>query len=309
LPEPLIPAKTGYFTKIKEHTMRRFTLTLALALVVGLAAFASAQTFYRFETVTYPLDTFVQLLGVNNAGRIAGYHNFTLNQGFTLILPTEFNTENFPNSVQTQVIAINNTGLTAGFYIDTAGINHGFMNNHGNFTTVDFPGTSFNQLLGLNDTGDAAGYYQDSQGVFHPYIYYGAGRFTIVSTPGVSAQATGINDLGQISGFYIDTYGQTHGFLEQVDGFVVTLDYPASTSTMALGLSNEHLVVGTYTDNSNNTHGFVYHSEASRFQEVNDPYGLNSTIINGVNDRGEIVGFYGPSDATIGFVGWPVAPW
>jgi hypothetical protein len=38
-----------------------------------------------------------------------------------------------------------------------------------------------------------------------------------------------------------------------------------------------------------------------------DPPGLASTTISGVNDLGDIVGFYtSPSDAVIGFVGNPV---
>jgi len=38
-----------------------------------------------------------------------------------------------------------------------------------------------------------------------------------------------------------------------------------------------------------------------------DPPGLASTTINGVNDLGDLVGFYtSPSDAVIGFVGTPV---
>jgi hypothetical protein len=38
-----------------------------------------------------------------------------------------------------------------------------------------------------------------------------------------------------------------------------------------------------------------------------DPLGLASTTINGVNDLGDIVGFYtNPSDSVVGFVGTPV---
>ena len=60
------------------------------------------------------------MLGINNSGVIAGYHNFNQNQGFTLVLPTAFTTENFPNSMMTQVIGINNTMTTDGFYVDNS---------------------------------------------------------------------------------------------------------------------------------------------------------------------------------------------
>jgi hypothetical protein len=285
--------------------MPRFTLMLAIAVLLALAVSANAQ--YTFQSVSFPDDTFTQLLGVNNHGVIAGYHNFTLNQGFTLILSENYTTENFPGSTQTQVIGVNNRGVTDGFYVDADGATHGFIDNDGTFITVDYPGTTFNQLLGINDAGQAAGYYMDSAGNFHPYIYAGlnSGEFTIVTTPGSSAQATGINNQELISGFYIDVDNLTHGFLTGPGMRFTTLDFPRDTSAMALGLNNEGRVVGTYTDQLGNVHGFIYDAANKSFEQVNDPKGVDSTIINGINDHEEIVGFYGPSNATIGFVGNP----
>src|SRR5271166_5508238 len=135
-----------------------------LALAVGFLLFpgvARAQQ-YVFEDISFPGDTFTQLLGINDADVIAGYHGQAINQGFTLTLgaPNIFTSENFPGSVQTQVTGINNIGNTSGFYIDEFGTNHGFLNIGGNFPPVDFNGTTFDQVLGLNNSGQAAGYYQ-----------------------------------------------------------------------------------------------------------------------------------------------------
>jgi len=114
--------------------MKRPVLKLGLAVLV--CAFTSAllragTITYNFQSISNPNDvTFTQLLGINNAGAIAGYFGSGAtghpNQGFTLILPNSFTSENFPSSVQTQVVGINNAGDTAGFYIDTAGVTHGF---------------------------------------------------------------------------------------------------------------------------------------------------------------------------------------
>ena len=42
------------------------------------------------------------------------------------------------------------------------------------------------------------------------------------------------------------------------------------------------------------------------FHKVNDPHGMGSTLINGVNDRGELVGFYTDSAGnTDGFLAKP----
>jgi hypothetical protein len=52
--------------------------------------------------------------------------------------------------------------------------------------------------------------------------------------------------------------------------------------------------VGAYTDGSGNlatTHGFTWTPQAG-FAKVDDPQGPGATTINGVNDHGDLVGFY-----------------
>ena len=159
------------------------TLSLLMALALSLCASMAAQessveppAMYSFQDVNYPGDSFTQLLGINNASVIAGYHNFAKNSGFTLVLPKSFTTENYPGSIQTQVIGINNMDKTVGFYVDQANITHGFQhrNNPSEYSKVDFPGSKFNQLLGQNDFGQAAGYYSQSTNNTtpdFPYIY------------------------------------------------------------------------------------------------------------------------------------------
>jgi hypothetical protein len=73
---------------------------------------------------------------------------------------------------------------------------------------------------------------------------------------------------------------------------LTVLDFPAATFTQALGLNNLQEVVGTYMDASKNTHGFLYDATALQYQSVNDPHGVDTTIVNGINNQGQIVGFY-----------------
>jgi len=287
-------------------------LTLGLAVLVCMPTYADEKgtTTYNFETINYPGDTFTQLLGTNNSDIIAGYHGATVNQGFTLVLSSRiFTTENFPGSAQTQVIAINNNSVTAGFYIDAMGTTHGFTDTRGTFRTVDFPGTPFNQLLGQNDRGQAAGYYStkaDGTGPDHAYIYNEfRSVFELLNIPGsTSAQATGINDFGNVCGFFVDANGVNHGFLMTLGHFEV-LDFPASTGTQAFGLNNIGQVVGVYTDSANNTHGFVYTVNSKIFQSIDDPAGAGTTIVNGINDKGLLVGFFGTAPINSGFVATP----
>ena len=96
-----------------------------------------------------------------------------------------YTTIDYPGAVQTDISGINNLGTMVGYYIDTAGVNHGFIYQHGSFTA-------------FND----------------PYAGTGANQGT---------QGSGINDFGTIVGAYIDGSGNYHGFMDR-GGFFSTLD-------------------------------------------------------------------------------------
>ena len=288
--------------------MKRFAFALTFALLFATSMFAQGS--YNFVTASYPGDTFTQLLGINNSLLVAGYHNFASNSGFTLKLPLGFVTENFPNSMMTQVIGINNTGTTDGFYVDNGGTTHGFYKTGSTYTTVDYPGTPFNQLLGQNDLGQASGYYSMSANNSTPdipYIYnqLGGNVFEVITIPAAvgGAQATGINNSQQVSGFYIDAGGVNHGFLLTA-GLLTTLDPPGATFAQALGLNNRGQVVGQFMDAGGNTHGFLW-TVANGFTTIDEPNGVGTTIVNGINDNGVIVGFYGTAPINSGFVAFP----
>jgi hypothetical protein len=287
--------------------LKSFALSLGVAMLMSMSAFAQ----YNFQTVNYPSDTFTQLLGINNSGDIAGYHGASINQGFTYSTKTgKFTNENYPGSKQTQVIGINNEPFkTSGFYIEK-GKNIGFTDYQGTFTTVEYPGKPFNQLLSQNDFGQAAGYYSSNASGSDPdvpYVYdeFG-GVFEVYTIPGATggAQATGINNSSDVCGFYIDSNSVNHGWL-QILGHITVLNYPGSTGTQALGLNNQGLVVGSWTDTSGNSHGFVYNVSTATFTSVDDPDGIGTTIVNGINDDGVLVGFFGTAPLNSGFVATP----
>jgi hypothetical protein len=293
----------------------------SIALCLGTAVLAalpmtaqnsdSSTTTYTFETVNYTGDTFTQLLGINKSGEIAGYHGVTTNKGFTYQESTKvFTKENYPDSAQTQVIGISDSPVTTvGFYIDNKGTTHGFTDTKGTFTRVDFPQKAFNQLLGQNDVGQAVGYYstaKDGSAPDHPYLYNEMGGvFELLTIPNsTSAQATGINNAGNICGFFVDSNQVNHGWL-LVGGNLTQLDYPDSTGTQALGINKGGIVVGFYTDSSNLTHGFTYNSSTKAWQSIDDPDGVGTTVVNGINSKGTLVGFYGTSPINSGFIATP----
>src|SRR5262249_33246386 len=96
----------------------------ALATVPALAAPSAPAVHYSFKTINNANDpTFNQLLGINDAGKIAGYFGSGdkghPNKGYTLTKPynqVDFRNQNFPGSKQTQVTGLNNTGIQVGFF-------------------------------------------------------------------------------------------------------------------------------------------------------------------------------------------------
>ena len=307
---------------VKRNALRVAAATVATGMLatgaVALAGAASASTLsastatsYRFETLDNMHDvTFNQLLGINNEGVIAGYFGSGAaghpNKGYVLLPPygqANYVNENFPGSVQTQVTGLNNRGVTVGFWSNTnKGVgmdaNFGWVNVNGHFRQADFPtgdpaSPVTDQLLGVNDSDIAVGFWVDGQGNNHGYEYnINTGRFSSVVDPqdkGASLQATAINDRGDIAG----NYG-SDGFLLTHGGQFISLSVPGASATMALGVNGGDEVVGTYMVGSGSSaqmHGFTW-TRQHGFSTVDDPQGMGTTTINGVNDHGQLVGFY-----------------
>jgi hypothetical protein len=306
---------------------RKAALAASLSLLVagavaGPAVAATppdASANFAFKTVDNSADlTFNQLLGINNSDTIAGYFGSGMsghpNKGYTLHV--NYRNENFPGSAQTQVTGLNNGNVTVGFWVDRAGDNSGFYSIDGRrFHTADYPTSNpakpaVDQLLGVNDSDVAVGFYTDGKGVNHGYSYsIATHHFKQVNVSGdTNVTAAAINDLGDVAGFATNGAGTTEGFLKLASGKVVHLDVPGATTTQPLGVNDGDEVVGDYTvgtGSSATTTGFVW-SPGFGFESVSDPHGIGSTTINGVNDRGTLVGFYTDSAGnTDGLVAHP----
>lgn len=290
--------------------MKRTTPILLLPVVACLPVlpgFAAGIT-YSFQQVSYPGDTFTNLLGINNSGEISGFHGAVTAQGFTLTLPNNFTTQNFPGSATSMAVGINNAGSTGGIYVDNANVTHGYTDIGGSFSTVDAPGTAFNQILGINDPNETVGYTSmDPAGAtLQMADSQMGGVFTNINNllpVNFNSQATGLNNAGTVVGFYMPTATTSVGFLDQ-GGSISQIDPFASMFTQALGINNLGEIVGFYVDTATNIqHGYV--DINGNFTTIDPPGSLNTTI-NGVNDRGQIVGFETlANDSVVGFVGTP----
>ena len=309
----------------------RRTLGVFAAAALALGA-QPARAGYVFQDIINNNDTtFNQELGINSAGTIAGYFGAGNglaghpNQGYTVVPPygqANFTNENFPGSVQTQVTGLNNIGTTVGFWAPSnngGDNNFGFTDVGGAFTSVNNPGTPttgtmVNQLLGVNDSNTAVGFFTDSAGVTHGYTYnIGAKTFsTNINDPnagtmtGQGTTAAAINNSGEIAGFYVDSAGVFHGFVD-IGGTFMTIDAADAMDTSLLGLNNLGEAVGFDIDANMHMHGIVCSVSGLTCQQVDDPFGIGTTTFNGVNDLGQIVGFYvNNGDNTIGLLADPV---
>ena len=312
-----------------ERTPRRRTLaragavvaasgTVAGALLLAAPAFAAtashhatSATAYTFTTLDDQADpTFNQLLGINGNHVIVGYFGSGAdaqhpNKGYVLRPPYgqgNYTNENFPGSAQTQVVGINNQGDTAGFWVTGNGTNHGFVEWNGVFENFNDPKTphmagSVNQLLGINDNGVAVGFYNDAAGNSHAYEVNQATRvFTSIKIPGaVSSLATGISKGGYIVGVATDSSKVTSSWMRSPTGQLTTFQFPGGSDTQAFGINPEHQIVGSYLDGNGVQHGFVLSNPLgpkSHWQSIDDPNGVGSTVVNGINGAGDLVGFY-----------------
>jgi hypothetical protein len=324
--------------RIAAATVASGLLTAGAATLAGTASaattYAHAGTRYSFTTLDNQRDpAFNQLLGINDEGVISGYFGSGAagqpNKGYLLLPPYRqysYLNENFPGSAQTQVTGLNNQGVTVGFWSNTnMGVgmdaNFGWVNVDGHFRTTDFPTSdpatpAVDQNLGVNDNDIAVGFYTDGQNVNHGYEYdIRTGTYTTVTDPGdpaTSLTAAAINDRDDVAGVYTNpANGNTDGFLLTRGGQFIDLAAPGASSTMALGVNNFDEVVGVFVPSSdaNALEGFTWTPQHG-FSVVNDPKGVNdgnlTTTINGVNDFGQLVGFYVDANGnTDGFLATP----
>ncbi len=287
------------------------TTALATSLAIALPATAAPAVTYHFKTLDNSNDlTFNQLLGINNHGVISGYYGSGAqghkNKGY-LLLPnyhqSDYRVENFPGSAQTQVTGLNDTGDTVGFFSHTNdanpnnNANFGFWERGGHFHKVDYPASSsatppVDQLLGINDQGVAVGFYNDSSGNSHGYEYnVTTGKFSTVNLDNgaTSVTATAINNHRTVAGFFTNSSG-TDAFLLTRNGQLTVISEPGASMTQAFGVNDHDEVVGAYMIGSD-SYGFTW-TPGGGLVTVNDPHGVGSTVINGVNNAGDLVGFY-----------------
>jgi hypothetical protein len=199
---------------------------------------------------------------------------------------------------QTQPQKINSRGDIVGVFIDSTGVQRGFVRfSNGTFSApiVDPNDTvGFTQGRGINDSGTVCGDYATSDGNDHGFFLSG-GTFTEYDVPGaLSTDVFGINDAGDFAGDFSDddVIGQAY---VNVGGTVTSFSVPAATATLAYDINNsKKLVVGYYIDSSGILHGYYRDKDGTLHFPI-DPSGSVQTILFGLNEKNWVVGRYADS--------------
>ena len=230
-------------------------------------------------------------MGLKNRGYLGSYEKSYVNV-------------NYPGSAQTQVTGINNAGVVVGFEVDAAGDNVGFVHQGAQWQPAVDPlapkiaGIVSEQFLGVNDRNQVAGFYVTNvAGASAGFIYNDrTGAFQNVAIANAtSVTATDINDEGVISGFYTTAGGQTEGFLDSGGHILGIPGGLGDTDVQVLGVNNTGLAVGSFV-HGGVTEGFIYSLSNGNFDAFTAQGAVGQTVLNGVNDLNQIVGFY--MDAT-----------
>jgi hypothetical protein len=141
--------------------------------------------------------------------------------------------------------------------------------------------------------------------------------------------AQGINNNGIVAGFYstdntttpIDANEPQHGFLYNTNTGKYTLvpDPTVPTgntffTTQLLGINDKGIVAGYVQDTNGDQFGLLYNTNTNSYTYLNDPdaasiNGVVTTQITGINNSGEITGFFINSDGLAeGFVATQSVP-
>ncbi|MGA8098420.1 MAG: hypothetical protein WB810_07160 [Candidatus Cybelea sp.] len=267
---------------------------------------------YRFRTLDNPADpTYNDLTGINNAGVISGFYggggSGHPTKGYTLAPPytrSSYTSENYPRSTQTQVIGIDSLGNIVGTFVDSRSRSWGFIKWNGRFKRY-----RQHPLYGLNNGGNSVvnpgGYYNNT---IYALNQATRKRTLIYTFTQGYAWGVGLNDTGDVVGSARTPILAGFNGWAILDGVLYSVDY-SYCSSIAIGINNNDEVVGAYACGRApyQWHGFVLTKPLThpKYETVDDHSGVQTTI-NGVNDKGDLVGTYVDSaGSTHGFLAEP----
>lgn len=214
---------------------------------------------------------------------------------FAALLPSSLTAQNnliftnikAPDGSDTYAFSINARGDVVG--IDGTG---SYLLHDHHLTPVPPPTGATMNAHAINAERDIAGVLQDAKGAHGFFLH--ERTFHLIDFPGsVATRVRGVNNADDVTGSYIDAAGVVHGFIRK-DGEFKHIHVNNSTSTDVYGSQdNGDVMVGDAVLNPDlSTHGFLKTRDGG-FRIIDFPRTkVPCTHVRGINERGDIVGFY-----------------
>jgi len=208
---------------------------------------------------------------------------------------TSFFALDVPGADSTEIHGVIRTGPllqyveVVGFFHDAHGT-HGFVWSRGHFTTLNYPGAKNTWTLGINGHQEIVGTYAGSDGIGHGFHYAG-GTYTNITCPLTRGPGPGdvapnaINDAGTIVGDF-----GSEGFARVGTQCVFAIH---GNALYLNAVNNNGAAATTFVDGRNTIHGLALLPLSPNPGETQvDVPGAAATWLTGINDAGQLVGYY-----------------
>jgi len=205
-----------------------------------------------------------------------------------------------PGSTYSFASGLNSSGVIVGSFVDASSAYEGYVYRDGKYKAIVFPGSvNFTQASGINDSNTVVGDFMGNDHLTHGFLLTSDGQFTQYDVAvNTSTYVFGINNAGNLAGF-VGNDGANQAFVS-VGGTVTQFTFNGNP-TVAFGIDSSNNTVGQFVDTNFITHGF-YRDKRGVIAQIDYP-GATTTSCFGINDLGEITGYYlNTSNVAQGFI-------
>jgi len=299
------------------------TLSLWVFTLLVIGSTSSFAASFSFTAIDDPFQIFPQqytsAFGINNSGQVVGSYNSNIPSHAYLLDGGVFQDVDFPGTCPSPPgdclnvgFGINDSGAIVGRFYDANGQAHGFVRDaNGVYTQIDvaFPNGTGTEAHGIEDSGVIVGEYTDAATTAgHGFLRDAGGNITALNVPGASDTIpNGINNAGKVVGYYVVQSGPNagvHSFFFS-GGVYTPFDAPLVAQTFLHDINNLDQSAGVVVDVSGKQHG-LFRDTAGTLTLIDIP-GAKFTTATGINDAGQIVGFFQDSSNLIhGYIATPV---
>jgi uncharacterized membrane protein len=287
--------------------MPKARIAAASALILLLCSAArgavAAASDLKFTMLQAPGYTYTVPLALNDLKEIVGTVGNgtgpTLSFHYTEPAYTIFTVK---NSLYTQAQGINSKGAIIGEYRASTKdyAYRSFIVRGARTTTFKVSGAISTYAYSLSDSGEIGGGVRGHNGSIYGFLEM-AGNITYVDLGDLTfTTVTSVSSTGNYAGFYHDI---TLGFLgfKNINGSQQVVSFPGSSYTTVNGMNKYGDVVGDFFIGANkDRHGFLL--SGTTYTQIDYPGTTTGSDATGINDHGDIVGFWSDTSAAFGFL-------